>query len=374
MKRNKSISHLFFIFVIMAAFTMFAIIVEARKQHSKKSKPSKHLKGSANIPGPAPAPLPHRGSYPTQSSISIFCHLEPRVMEFLMILRYALLSAWKAACEVPGATVEIPAEFKFLVKPITLQGPCVPHLVLQKKSKHIPDMKPTALRFYASYNVTVRDNEIVNSPQCHLKFDNSKRIKVNNITISSPANSPNTDGIHLQNTQDVEIQHSSVGSGDDCISIQTGCSNIHVHHINCGPGHVISVGGLGKDKSVACVSNIIVEKVSLQNTLAGARIKTWQNQTEAVAISGVRYDQIIGSYTVQPIYLACSSNVPCIGVDLINIQLKPSQGYTSFKQAFCWNSYGKSQAPLVPSSIDYCLRGDGGSVERTSRSSHEHVC
>ncbi|KAJ0014552.1 hypothetical protein Pint_20331 [Pistacia integerrima] len=93
----------------------------------------------------------------------------------------ALLAAWKAACKVPGATLEIPSEFKFLIKPITLQGPCMPHLVLQidgtllappeagtgtvdgqgpqwwtasslchtpKKLKHIPDLKPTALRFY----------------------------------------------------------------------------------------------------------------------------------------------------------------------------------------------------------------------------------
>lgn len=59
----------------------------------------------------------------------------------------------------------------------------------------------------------MQDIEIVNSPQCHLKFDNSKGIKVNNITISSPEDSPNTDGIHLQNTQDVEIQHSNIGSG-----------------------------------------------------------------------------------------------------------------------------------------------------------------
>ncbi|KAF2292783.1 hypothetical protein GH714_028261 [Hevea brasiliensis] len=241
---------------------MFAIIV-ARKQHSKKSKPSKHLKGSANIPGPAQPLfltvvliLPNR-------AFSIFCHLEPRVMEFLMILSI------QGTGTVNGQGFDwwSPSSVYFI----------------QKKSKHIPDMKPTALRFYASYNVTVQDIEIVNSPQCHLKFDNSKRIK---------------------NTQDVEIQHSSIGSGDDCISIQTGCSNIHVHHINCGPGHGISVGGLGKDKSVACVSNIVVEKVSLQNTLAGARIKTWQGGIGSVKnisfsniqVSNVKYPIIIDQF------------------------------------------------------------------------------
>lgn len=70
-----------------------------------------------------------------------------------------------------------------------------------------------ALRFYASYNVTVRDIKIINSPQCHLKFDYSGGVKVDNINISSPENSPNTDGIHLQNTRDVEIQHSNIGCG-----------------------------------------------------------------------------------------------------------------------------------------------------------------
>ena len=38
----------------------------------------------------------------------------------------------------------------------------------------------------------------------------------------------------------------------------------------------LSLGGLGKDKSVACVSDILVENSNIQNTLYGARIKTWQ--------------------------------------------------------------------------------------------------
>jgi len=42
-----------------------------------------------------------------------------------------------------------------------------------------------------------------------------------------------------------------------------------------------SLGGLGKDKSAACVSDIVVEKISLQNTLSGVRIKTWQVRFKA---------------------------------------------------------------------------------------------
>ncbi|XP_065876380.1 polygalacturonase At1g48100 [Euphorbia lathyris] len=470
MQRNKKTSLVFLIFVIIATFTMFAIIsVEARKHHhNNKNKNNSNIKDKrnnnhSNPPIPSPAPAPSQSS--TFDILSFGAKADGVSDD-----SKALLAAWKAACKVTGATVKIPAKLKFLINPITLQGPCMPHLVLQidgivlappevgswpktslfqwfnfkwvhqfsiqgsgsvngqgfhwwspssnlyfvqKKSKNIPDMKPTALRFYDSYNVTVRDIEIINSPQCHLKFDSSKGIIVNNITISSPGDSPNTDGIHLQNTQDVEIQHSNIGTGDDCISIQTGCSNIHIHHINCGPGHGISIGSLGKDKTAACVSDITVEKISLKNTLAGARIKTWQggvgivknvtfsnievtdvmypiiidqfycdkhkcnNQTEAVAITGVKYDQIIGSYTKQPIHLACSKNVPCVEVDLINIQLKASSSNNNVglkrSQGLCLNSYGKSEAPLLPSSIDYCLLKDNSFVKRIARS-HEHLC
>ncbi|KAL0004287.1 hypothetical protein SO802_011848 [Lithocarpus litseifolius] len=409
--------------------TLFSkISVEARNNHTRNSKTRKHQKdksgnGNAHFPSPAPAPLPHRGSNPnTSSSFDLFAFGAKG--DGVSDDSKALLAAWKAACKFPGATVEIPSGFNFLIKPITLQGPCMPHLVLQidgtllapprvgswpksslfqwinfkwvqnftiqgtgtvdgqgsnwwttsqilytqKKSNNIPDLRPTALRFYSSYDVTVSNIKIINSPQCHLKFDSSKGVKVDNITISSPEDSLNTDGIHLQNTQDVEIQHSSIGCGDDCVSIQTGCSNVHVHHINCGPGHGISLGGLGKDKSVACVSNIIVENISIQNTLSGVRIKTWQggigsvknvsftnvqvsdvkvpiiidqfycdknfckNQTGTVAITGVKYDQIVGTYSVQPIRLACSNDIPCTGIDLIDIQLKPSPRYRGFQQ------------------------------------------
>ncbi|KAI9125037.1 hypothetical protein K1719_003653 [Acacia pycnantha] len=461
MNRNTSNSLLFFIFLlILVSLTSCLISVESRKSENRERKPCKHH-GHGHSQSPA--------SSPAQTQTFTF-----DVLSFgakankISDDSKALLAAWEAACKV-GGTVKIPAEHRFLIKPITLQGPCMPHLTLQidgtlmappatsswpksslfqwinfknihsftvqgsgtidgqgfnwwtssqiypmqKKryySEQIPGMKPTAVRFYSSNDVTVRDIKIINSPLCHLKFDNSKGIKVNNITISSPENSQNTDGIHLQNSQDAEIQHSNIASGDDCVSIQTGCSNIHIHHINCGPGHGISIGGLGKDRSVACVSNIMVNDVSMQNTLYGVRIKTWQggvgmvknvsftrvqvedvkspimvdqyycdkqvckNQTGTVVISGVKFDKIYGTYAFQPIHIACSNSIPCTDLDLTDIQLRPSQKYSGFlQQALCWNSYGKSQGPMMPSSIDYCLRSGRGYIKKISRS-HDSVC
>ncbi|KAG7032297.1 Polygalacturonase, partial [Cucurbita argyrosperma subsp. argyrosperma] len=446
-QRSKNLTLSLVLFLVVSLLVSSSVVrVEARKQyHSKKNKHQKQ-KGVDNGNGSGPAPPPFPDYNQTQSTIF-------NIMSFgakgngVFDDSKALLAAWEAACENTGATLEIPSQYKFLIKPITLKGPCMPQLVLQidgavlaptrvsswpksslfqwlnfkwlhnftiqgsgtvdgmgfnwwarsrfdnnkKKMKNTPDMKPAALRFYSSFNVTVRDITIINSPQCHLKFDNSGTVQVDNITISSPENSPNTDGIHLQNTQDVEIQHSNI-SCDDFLAYN------------------YSLGGLGKDRTAACVSNIVVENISIQNTLSGVRIKTWQggvgsvknvsfskiqvcdvkvpimidqyycdkyrcnNQTGAVAISGITYNQIIGSYTVQPIHLACSTQIPCIDVDLIDIQLNPSSQSTAFQSSLCWNSYGKSQAPLLPSSIDYCLRsgggggGGGGAVRRIARS------
>lgn len=53
------------------------------------------------------------------------------------LIKQALVAAWKAACKVSGATVKIPAQFRFLISPITLQGPCMPHLTLQVRFIYI---------------------------------------------------------------------------------------------------------------------------------------------------------------------------------------------------------------------------------------------
>ncbi|CAJ1940149.1 unnamed protein product [Sphenostylis stenocarpa] len=271
-----------------------------------------------------------------------------------------------------------------LIVPLNQTVPSPPVPIQTELGGKMPSVKPTALRFYGSFNPTVTGITIQNSPQCHLKFDNCNGVLVHDVSISSPGNSPNTDGIHLQNSKDVLIYGSSMACGDDCISIQTGCSNIYVHNVNCGPGHGISIGSLGKDNTRACVSNITVRDVNIHNTMTGVRIKTWQggsgsvqgilfsniqvsevqfpividqfycdkrnckNQTSAVSLAGINYERIRGTYTVMPVTFACSDSLPCVDVSLTSVELKPIQEQNHLYDPFCWQTYGELKTPTVP--------------------------
>ncbi|KAK0573866.1 hypothetical protein LWI29_014794 [Acer saccharum] len=199
----------------------------------------------------------------------------------------------------------------------------------------MPSIKPTALRFYGSFNVTVTGITIQNSPQCHLKFDNCIGVMVHDISVSSPGDSPNTDGIHLQNSKDAVIRSSTLACGDDCVSIQTGCSNIY--------------GGSGSVQGVL-FSNIQVSEVQLPIVIDQFYCDKMKckNQTSAVALSGITYEKIRGTYTVKPVHFACSDNLPCVDVTLNSIQLKPMQERYHMYDPFCWQTFGELTTPTVP--------------------------
>ncbi|KAF3773529.1 Polygalacturonase [Nymphaea thermarum] len=410
----------------------------------KKGKSGSNGSGKKHISPIAPAPEhspPPAGSPPHDSGV-IF-----DVIDFgakgdgVTDDTKAFEEAWAAACKVEASTVAVPSYFEFVVGPISFSGPyCEPNILdgtilapasakpwgsgllwwieftklrgLTIRGHGVIDGRgaawwggaesydPTkpwklkdlcvfflhhqALRFYGSTNVTVTGITIRNSPQCHLKFDSCMTVSVYNMTVSSPGNSPNTDGIHLQNSVDVVVHHSNLACGDDCVSIQTGCSNIRIHDINCGPGHGISIGGLGRDNTKACVSNITVRDVVMQSTMTAVRIKTWQggagsvqdvlfsniqvsevqfpividqfycdrsscrNQTSAVALSGITYERIRGTYTVKPVHFACSDEVPCTDVILNRISLEPIQETYHMYQPYCWQVFGDLQTPTEP--------------------------
>jgi polygalacturonase len=224
-----------------------------------------------------------------------------------------------------------------------------------------------AMLFSFCEDVTLRDLTFQNSPGVHIKLFASINVEVGNLQISSPEDSPNTDGINIASSQHVVIRSSTIGTGDDCVSIITGSSNIQINDIVCGPGHGISIGSLGKDNARDTVANVVVRGAYLTGTTNGLRIKTWQggsgyaqnisfqnvkmnnvsnpiiidqyycgsssgcrNQTSAVQVSSVSYTGISGtSATPEAIRLACSSTVPCTNIVMEDVNIRMIEGFPS---------------------------------------------
>jgi len=72
-----------------------------------------------------------------------------------------------------------------------------------------------------SSNLKVNGLKIENSPQFHMKFDGCQGVLIDKLSISSPKLSPNTDGIHVENTKDVGIYNSFISNGNDYITMLT---------------------------------------------------------------------------------------------------------------------------------------------------------
>jgi len=99
-----------------------------------------------------------------------------------------------------------------------------------------------------------------------------------------------------------------------------------------------------------------------------------KNRTGAVAISNVEFSRIWGTYSAQPVLFTCSDEVPCIDVNLVDVQLKPTMSNNRggrIHQALCQNSYGKTEAPSMPSSIHHCLRDMNVVAKVGEQRSHE---
>ncbi|KAG6468977.1 hypothetical protein ZIOFF_073672 [Zingiber officinale] len=287
----------------------------------------------------------------------------------------AFEKAWKRACSSNGAAVVlVPKHKTYRLKPIKFQGPCKGRVTVQ------------ALFFKSCKNLVVENLNVKDSQQIQVNIMRCRNVKVSNLNVSAPDLSPNTDGIHVTNSRNVLIKDSIIGTGDDCISIVSGCRRITARNIVCGPGHGISIGSLGFNQTRANVSNVLVDGAILKGTTNGVRIKTWQGgrgyarrivfqniemqnvknpiiidqnycdseipcsqQKNAVAVRNVVYRNIKGtSRSEDAMTLNCSSSVPCQGVLLSNIDLVGAEGVEGNVTAVCENLRWLQIGKVVP--------------------------
>ncbi|XP_060171399.1 polygalacturonase-like [Lycium barbarum] len=243
----------------------------------------------------------------------------------------------------------------------------------------------TTLGFSNSNNVAISGLTSLNSQMFHIVINGCKNVKLQAVKVFAPGKSPNTDGIHVQLSSEISILNSIISTGDDCVSIGPGTTNLWIQNMACGPGHGISIGSLAKDFEEAGVQNVTVRSVIFKNTTNGVRIKTWgrpstgfvnnvlfqhatmidvqnpividQNycpynkncpgQVSGVKVSDVTYQDIHGSSATRvAMKFDCSKENPCRRIKLEDVNLTYKNEPAA--EASCANVAGTTSGIIQP--------------------------
>jgi Endopolygalacturonase len=106
----------------------------------------------------------------------------------------------------------------------------------------------------------------IDSKQFHVNLLGSKNLTFQRFSVKAPGHSPNTDGIHIGRSEEINIIDSNIMTGDDCISIGRGSRQVRITNVRCGHGHGISIGSLGKYEKEEPVSGIYVKNCTIYDT------------------------------------------------------------------------------------------------------------
>lgn len=70
-----------------------------------------------------------------------------------------------------------------------------------------------ALAFEGCNNMRLSGLRFINSPMMHISIHETNGAHLSDLTITAPEDSPNTDGLHIEESQQVEVLNSRIGTG-----------------------------------------------------------------------------------------------------------------------------------------------------------------
>ncbi|RWR76331.1 Glycoside hydrolase [Cinnamomum micranthum f. kanehirae] len=231
--------------------------------------------------------------------VSIYFQLIKGKYRFRLCL--AFTRAWKNACAWQGkmTRILIPKGI-FLVGALVFEAPCKSTVIFNVKGavkaptdlnkfkddvwihfKHIHGLLITGGGTFDGQGASAwPHNYCDNNLNCKLLPTSIKLSFVNGAKVSS-ISSINSKFFHMNIYKSKKIKM-KIGTGDDCISVGPGSYKVTITNIDCGPGHGISVGSLGRYAGEDNVMGLEVKNCVLRGTTNGLRIKTWANSSPSL--------------------------------------------------------------------------------------------
>lgn len=151
------------------------------------------------------------------------------------------------------------------------------------RNKTLDFTRPHLVELQDSQDIIIANLTFLNSPFWTIHPVYCSNVRIQNLTIISPLNSPNTDGIDPDSSSDVCIEDCYISCGDDVISIKSGwdeygitygrpSSNIIIRRV-IGQTHTSSGLALGSEMSGG-IKGVHAQDIQIFNSRRGLRIKT----------------------------------------------------------------------------------------------------
>jgi len=195
-------------------------------------------------------------------------------------------------------------------------------LINQEKAAGQPlSPRPALIDLETVSTAAITGITLMNAPNVHITMKASTHVTVDQIKISSPSDSPNTDGIDVWSSSNVAVTNSTIDCGDDDLAINSSTANGPAHDISLSSstilhGHGLSIGSY----TAGGVYNVSIHDNTLTNTSTGIRIKSARDRSGEV--HAITYTHLTMTGVSTPIsILAYYPSVPADG--------DPAQAVTS---------------------------------------------
>lgn len=165
-------------------------------------------------------------------------------------------------------------------------------------------VRPMMLNLYNCDRLFIHDITFQNPPYHHCGLrSHGGNITVSNLTVTTVAPSPNTDGLNFVGTNCI-IENSHISDGDDNIAMGSTGSLFDLMIRNCqfGTGHGVSIGS-----GISGITNLTVANCGFNGTGNGLRIKCAEDNS--LPIRNVNYVDIAMTNVALPIVFYTYYNI-----------------------------------------------------------------